>query len=99
MDSKGEGSLSRDRSVSAGSMGITQSQSRISIAAKALKNCSQLLSQKAVGDAARDENKTFPNISLNLLHNREHHVTITPKSSSLKCASNYTELNMHKCSL
>lgn len=69
-------------------MAITQSQGRIYIAANVPKNFSQLLSQKAVGDAAQYENKTFPNISLNLLHIREHHVTITPKSSSLKCASN-----------
>lgn len=99
MGSNVQGSLRRDHSVPACPMGITQSQSRIPTAAKALKNCNQLPSHKAVGDAARDENKTFPNISLHLLHNREHHVTITPKSSLLRCASNYTELNVPKCSL
>lgn len=83
-----ESCLSREGSILASSMAITQSQGRIYIAANVPKNFSQLLSQKAVGDAAQYENKTFPNVSLNLLHIREHHVTITPKSSSLKCASN-----------
>lgn len=63
-----EGCLSREGSVSARSTAITQSQGRIAIAAKALKTCSQLPSQKAVGDAAQSENRTFPNVSLNLWH-------------------------------
>lgn len=86
MDSRG--CLFREGSVSACCMAIIQSQGWISIAAKALKKCSQLPARKAAGDTAHYENETFPSISFNLLHNREHHVTITPKSSSLKCAIN-----------
>lgn len=82
------GHLTREGSVEACSMAITKSQGRISVATRALKTCSQLPTQKAVGDAAQYENKTSPNISLYLLDNREHHVTITLKSSSLECAGN-----------
>lgn len=87
MDSEAEGRLSGAGSVSACSVATAQRQGRISIAATALQNCTQLLSQKLGGDAAQNKNKTFPNISLHLLHNREHHGTITPKSKSIKCAS------------
>lgn len=68
-------------------MAITQSQGKVSTAAKTLQACIQLQPQKAVRDAAQHENRTFPNVSLNLLSNREHHVSIAPKSSSLKRAS------------
>lgn len=75
------------RKTKAHSMAITQSQGKVSTAAKTLQACIQLQPQKAVRDAAQHENKTFPNVSLNLLSNREHHVSIAPKSSSLKRAS------------